>query len=47
MASAGDRELLVQPPGVVVNAVGEHPFDAPWPSDAVVSARTGAGDHTE
>ena len=41
------RELLVQPPGVVVNAVGEHPFDAPWPPDTVVSAKTGAADHTE
>jgi beta-lactamase class D len=38
------REILVQPPGVVVNAVGEHPFDAPWPDGAVVSAKTGMGD---
>lgn len=39
------RGLLVQPSGVVVNATGEHPFDAPWPSGAVVSAKTGSADH--
>jgi beta-lactamase class D len=38
------REILVQPPGVVVNASGEHPFDAPWPDGAVVSAKTGSAD---
>ena len=38
------REILVQPPGVVVNALGEHPFDAPWPEGTVVSAKTGSGD---
>lgn len=38
------REILVQPPGVVVNAMGEHPFDAPWPDGAVVSAKTGRGE---
>ncbi len=37
------REILVQPPGVVVNAVGEHPFAAPWPEGTVVSAKTGRG----
>jgi len=37
------RAILVEPPGVVVNAWGEHPFDAPWPADAVVSAKTGRG----
>jgi beta-lactamase class D len=36
------REAVVQPAGVVVNAMGEHPFDAPWPDDAVVSAKTGS-----
>jgi beta-lactamase class D len=36
------REILVQPPGVVVNAAGEHPFDAPWPAGTVVSAKTGS-----
>jgi beta-lactamase class D len=37
------KHILVQPRGLVVNASGEHPFDAPWPDDAVVSAKTGAG----
>jgi beta-lactamase class D len=37
------RRILVQPKGVVVNATGEHPFAQPWPADAVVSAKTGAG----
>jgi len=35
-------EILKQPSGVVVNATGEHRFDAPWPPDAVVSAKTGS-----
>jgi beta-lactamase class D len=39
------REILVQPPGVVVNVTGEHPFAAPWPTETVVSAKTGRGDH--
>ncbi len=39
------REILVQPRGVVVNAMGEHAFDAPWPEDTVVSAKTGMGAH--
>jgi beta-lactamase class D len=38
------RELLVQPAGVVVNAMGEHPFDAPWSEGTVVSAKTGSAD---
>jgi beta-lactamase class D len=38
------RAILVQPRGVVVNASGEHPFDAPWPDDAVVSAKTGGNE---
>jgi beta-lactamase class D len=38
------RELLVQPSGRVVNAMGEHAFDAPWPDGAVVSAKTGSSD---
>jgi len=37
------RRILVQPKGAIVNAKGEHPFAAPWPDDAVVSAKTGAG----
>ena len=36
------REILVQPANVVVNATGEHPFDAPWPAGTVVSAKTGS-----
>jgi beta-lactamase class D len=36
------REILVQPPGVVVNAQGEHPFDPPWPAGTTVSAKTGS-----
>src|SRR5205085_964668 len=36
------RAILVQPPNVVVNAAGEHPFDAPWPAGTTVSAKTGA-----
>jgi beta-lactamase class D len=38
------RSILVQPPGVVVNASGEHPFAAPWPEGAVLSAKTGSSD---
>jgi beta-lactamase class D len=37
------RQLLVQPQGFVVNALGEHPFAAPWPSGTTVSAKTGSG----
>lgn len=37
------RRILVQPRGQVVNALGEHAFAAPWPEDAVVSAKTGSG----
>jgi beta-lactamase class D len=36
------RAILVQPRDRVVNALGEHPFAAPWPADAAVSAKTGA-----
>ena len=38
------RTILVQPRGVVVNALGEHPFVAPWPEGTVVSAKTGRAD---
>jgi len=37
------RRLLVQPPGKVTNAAGEHAFAAPWPAGTVVSAKTGSG----
>jgi beta-lactamase class D len=36
------RDILIQPNGVVVNANGEHPFDAPWPNGTQVSAKTGS-----
>jgi beta-lactamase class D len=36
------KAILVQPPGVVINAAGKHPFNAPWPENAVVSAKTGS-----
>jgi beta-lactamase class D len=38
------RDILVQPPGFVVNASGEHTFDAPWPEGTVLSAKTGSAD---
>jgi beta-lactamase class D len=38
------RSILVQPPGVIVNAAGEHAFGAPWPEGAVLSAKTGSSD---
>ncbi len=37
------RDILVQPRDAVVSAMGEHPFAAPWPGGAVVSAKTGRG----
>jgi len=39
------REILVQPRGVVVTALGEHAFDAPWPDGTIVSAKTGSSDN--
>jgi beta-lactamase class D len=36
------REILVQPADVIVNATGQHSFDAPWPAGTVVSAKTGS-----
>jgi beta-lactamase class D len=35
------REILVQPPGGIVNALGEHPFAAPWPDGTTLYAKTG------
>jgi len=43
-AMAAVRRTLVQPPGVVVNAAGQHPFGGPWHAGTVVSAKTGSGD---
>ena len=36
------RRMLIEPPGVVVNAAGEQPFDAPWPKDTIISAKPGS-----
>lgn len=36
------RQLIVQHPGVVTNATGDHPFDGPWPAGTIVSAKTGS-----
>jgi len=36
------KAMLVQPDGVVVNAAGAHPFDAPWAAGTKVSAKTGS-----
>ncbi len=36
------RAMLVQPEGAVTNAMGVHPFAAPWPSGTVLSAKTGS-----
>ena len=33
-----------QPFGLIVDASGEHAFDAPWPSGTSVGARTGRGE---
>ncbi len=37
------KKLIIQPEGSVVNAAGQHPFGAPWPTGTVVSAKTGSG----
>ena len=39
---AAVKHMLVQPSGVVVNAVGEQRFGEPWPARVVVSAKTGS-----
>ena len=36
------EQMLIQPKGFVVNALGEHPFNNPWPKNTVVSAKTGS-----
>jgi beta-lactamase class D len=36
------KQMLIQPAGMVVNATGEHPFGAPWPSGTQLSAKTGS-----
>ncbi len=40
------KTILIQPRDVVMNASGEHVFDAPWPADAIVSAKTGSATDT-
>jgi beta-lactamase class D len=42
-ATSTVREILVQSHETIVNATGRHPFAAPWPNDAFVSAKTGSG----
>jgi len=37
------RQLIVQPQGLITNALGRHPFAAPWPPGTTVSAKTGSG----
>jgi beta-lactamase class D len=43
-ATAIVKDILVQPRDVIVNATGQHPFAAPWPLDAIVSAKTGSAE---
>jgi beta-lactamase class D len=35
------RQILVQPQGRIVNALGEHAFGGPWPEGTTVYAKTG------
>jgi len=35
------QQLLLQPPGTVVNSIGRHTFLAPWPLGTTVEAKTG------
>ena len=37
------RGILVQPPGRVVNALGEHAFGPTWPEGTTILAKTGSG----
>lgn len=41
-AVAAVKQMLIQPPGVIVNAAGAQRFLGPWPSRVVVSAKTGS-----
>lgn len=36
------QQMMLQPQDKVVNAFGAHPFNAPWPADAQVRAKTGS-----
>jgi beta-lactamase class D len=40
------KTTLIQPRGVVMNAAGANPFNAPWPEDVVVSTKTGSANDT-
>jgi beta-lactamase class D len=42
-AARAVKEILVQPKGRVVNAMGEHPFGEPWPEGTTLYAKTGRG----
>jgi beta-lactamase class D len=42
-AARAVNQILVQPQGRIVNALGEHPFAAPWPEETTVYAKTGRG----
>src|SRR5829696_4506747 len=37
------RQLTVDASGLITNALGRHPFAAPWPVGTTVSAKTGSG----
>jgi beta-lactamase class D len=37
------RDIIVQPQGAVVSAMGEHSFAAPWPAGTILGAKTGRG----
>lgn len=36
------QQMMLQPQDKVLNAFGAHPFNAPWPPDALVRAKTGS-----
>jgi beta-lactamase class D len=42
-AARAVKEILVQPQGSVVNAMGQHSFGGPWPEGTTVYAKTGRG----
>ena len=41
-ALATTQAILAQPQGTVVNSMGEHPFEAPWPRGTTLRAKTGS-----
>lgn len=36
------KQMLIEPPGMVVNAAGEHAFARPWPPGTELRAKTGS-----